>query len=167
MDKILKKLEEIDARLGALENKNKEERKDVPRGAIHPDNLEVDEIGYAGRYESESGRVGATFGVGSTSIKKVLKRDSFELAKTINAFASEERVEIVKALLNKSQTANELMERLGFSSTGKLYHHLSFLEKIGVINKKDDKYGVVGRFIGSILVMFTAADKIIKNNETA
>ena len=40
----------------------------------------------------------------------------------------------------KQTLARELMEELNFSTTGKLYHHLSFLEKIGVIRKDNEKY---------------------------
>ncbi len=117
---------------------------------------------FAGKYKTKDGSSSSTFAHQQVDLEDILTCDSFEMAKVINAFASEERINIIKSLLTSKKTARQLMEDVGFSTTGKLYHHLSFLEKLGIIFKNDDYFIIEARYMACIMLMFTATEKIIR-----
>lgn len=169
IEKILNKLEEIERRITKLESgsgtrKNKTTREVVHHNTIQPSEMELGRMAYVGRYESEDGSMGATFGADNNKISCLFKCNSFEMAKVIDAFSSEERIDIVKELIQRSLSARQLMDRLNFPTTGKLYHHLSFLQKIGVIRKDNDLYHVSAKYISCVLLIFTGVEKIIRNS---
>ena len=90
--------------------------------------------------------------------KNALKKvDSFNAERLFVAFASSERVEILKLLMKKSCTGTEIMQECGFKTTGKLYYHLNFLLNIGVIANDDGEYHLVAKMCGIIQAMFMAA----------
>lgn len=166
-EKILNKLESLEERLNKLEKgESKPNKEDFGgRRTISPQEIEVGRMAFVGRYESSDGTMGSKFGDDCVDISKLFKCNSFEMAQVIDAFSSEERINIVKQLIQRSLTARELMEELNFSTTGKLYHHLSFLEKIGVIRKDQDQYHVSARYISCVVLIFAGVNRIIvKNN---
>lgn len=162
---ILQKLEAMEKRLDRLEGKGvsaKEDgRKPHKQTVLHPSEMEVGTMAYTGKYESKDGKLGSTFGADCVETDKLLKVSSFEMAKVIDAFSSEERIDIIKELMKQNLRAKGLMERLGFATTGKLYHHLSFLEKLGIVRKDGEFYHVVARYISCILLIFAGVSKII------
>lgn len=155
--------------LREIENKqtsgDKLQRKNVVHiNTINPEKMEEGRMAYVGKYQSQDHSFGSTFGDDSVLISDLFSRNSFEIAKVIDAFSSEERIDIVKELMQTRLSARELMEKLKFATTGKLYHHLSFLEKVGVISKQEEKYFINPRYISCIVLIFAGVYKIIKNN---
>lgn len=162
---ILKKLAAMENRLAALEKGDettrKKDSKQRKETILHPSEMEVGIMAYTGRYESEDGMLGSTFGAERVEIGKLLSISSFEIARVIDAFSSEERIGIIKELMRQSLRAKGLMERLGFATTGKLYHHLSYLEKLGIVRRDGEKYHIVARYISCIVLIFAGAGKIV------
>ena len=164
-NKILSKLEELEARLNKMEDANIQPQKENYKNAtISPSEIEVGRMAYVGRYESKDGKLGSTFGSDKVQITKLFETNSFEMAKVIDAFSSEDRLNIVKLLIQRSLTARELMDELKFATTGKLYHHLSFLEKIGVIRKDCEQYHVSARYVSCVVLIFAGVQSIISKN---
>ena len=146
MEKIDKeRLNDLEKRLTLLEsylNKSEtpEKGKIIHRNTIDPSEMQEGYVAYVGKYNFPDGSFGSNFGADKSSIRDSLSKDSVEIAKILDAFASPERLEIIKKLMKKHMTAKELMAELNFNTTGKLYHHLSFLDKIGMIKKENEIY---------------------------
>lgn len=162
------RFEELEKRVAVLEDIAKEAQAHLNRPKRKRlqdlEGLEEGMFNYSGKYSSIDGGLGASFG-GNVKIRGYFEIDSFEIANVLNAFASEERIEIVKALMQKSKyTAKELMEKLKFQTTGKLYHHLSFLEKIGILKKEGEYFRIVPRYVSCIVMVFTAAGHVLERN---
>lgn len=166
---ILEKLNNMENRIAELEGKTKiklSKNKDVNHYIVSPDKVEFGHLALVGRFKSEDSSMEASFSDDYIEINDLFKSNSAEMAKVIDAFSSEERINIVKELIQHTLSAKELMDKLKFPSTGKLYHHLSFLEKIGVIRKDGESYHVSAKYISCIVLIFTGVTKIIsKNNE--
>ena len=161
MDKVL---EEILNRLNKLETKLTNNNENV--GTSQHDTLSENSVNimeYSGKYISEDKTMGSTFGSNNISIDRLFNYSSFEMAKVIDAFSSEDRINIIKLLIKNSLTAKQLMEVLKFPTTGKLYYNLSFLEKIGVIRKDCEQYNVSAKYICCVLLIFAGVEKIVKN----
>lgn len=163
IEKILNKLESLEQRLSKLEKGDQKPNKESfkNRATISAQDIEIGRMAFVGRYESADGSMGSKFGDDAVKISRLFECNSFEMAQVIDAFSSEERINIIKQLIQKSLTARQLMEELNFSTTGKLYHHLSFLEKIGVIRKDGEVYHVSARYISCVLLIFVGVSKII------
>ena len=163
IDTLIKRIDGLEERVKTLEGKqvkgdNTPKFKDV----IDPKELENGRLVYAGKYKTEDCTVSSIFGSNVVTVDEILKYDATELANIIDAFSSVERINIIKELMKKSYTAKDLMENLNFSTTGKIYHHLSHLEKIGIIAKYNDYYHVSARFLGSIILIFEGAGSIFR-----
>lgn len=167
LDQILNKLEDMEKRIESLEKSNPEKRNKpiLHNNTIQPEDMEVGRMAFVGRYVSEDGTMSSIFGADNNRISSLFQCNSFEMARVIDAFSSEERIDIVKELIQRSSTAKQLMEKFNYPTTGKLYHHLSFLEKIGVIAKNDGYYHVCAKYISCVLLIFSGVAKIIKNAE--
>ncbi len=165
MKEIISRLEEMEFRLKRMEDVKQEKKGEKLKCVtISPDDMEQGRMSYVGKYESPDGKLGSTFGADNIKISKLFETSSFEMAQVIDAFSSEDRINIIKALIQKNLTARGLMDELKFSTTGKLYHHLSFLEKIGVIRKDDEEYHVSARYISCVLLIFAGVQSIINKN---
>lgn len=166
LDIILNQLEGIEERLSKLENEGKEKRKERREGShrctIAPSEMPMGLFAYVGRYNSKDETFGSTFGADSNTISSLFKINSFEMAKMIDAFASEERLDIIKNLMQERLTIKALMENLQYQTTGKLYHHLSYLDKIGVITKENDQYFVTPKYISAVVLILTGAEKLTR-----
>lgn len=159
------KLEELEKRIEVVESLVKTNKENGTKNFIHnytinPKEMPEGYVAYVGKYDS--GSIGSTFGANKSSIRDSLGQDSIEMANTLNAFASPERINIIKLLMQHPMTARSLMEKLQFKTTGKLYHHLSFLEKIGMLRKENEEFHIVGPYISCIVLIFTAVAKIIR-----
>lgn len=167
MKEILSRLEEMEHRLKKMEGVTQDQKQEKFKNAtIRPKDMEEGRMAYVGKYESSDGSMGSTFGADNIKISKLFETNSFEMAQVIDAFSSEDRINIVKTLIQKSLTARQLMDELNFSTTGKLYHHLSFLEKIGVIRKDSEEYHVSARYISCVLLIFAGVQSIINKNNS-
>lgn len=132
---------------------------------VSPEDLKPNVFTFAGNYISPDGSIGSKFGACISKLYGSLKEENYpavEMSKIINAFANEERINILRHLLNKNMTARELMEKLNFKTTGKLYHHLSYLENIGIVYKSEEVYHIQGYAIGCTLMIFDCATRLIR-----
>lgn len=133
---------------------------------IEPDDLGENILTFAGKYVSKNGSVNSRFGACISSINYTLfEYHSSELSKIIDAYGNEERLNIIKQLLQNSMTAKELMQQLSFKTTGKLYHHLSILENLGIIYKKNEVYHIQGYAIGVSIMILDSAARLIRRFE--
>ncbi len=113
----------------------------------------------------QGGKFYSYFDNGNVSAYTILKYDedriqsvdSFEAERLFVAFASSERIEILKLLMKKSCTGTEIMQECGFKTTGKLYYHLNFLLNIGMIANDGGEYHLVAQMCGIMQAMFMAA----------
>lgn len=155
--KIVERLAMLEERLDKLEKAgvgNVRKKSD-------PADMNVGTLSYCGKYKSPDGEIGASFG-GDVSIENVLKINSKDLAQVVDALSSEERLDIIKLLLKKSLSAKEIMEILNFPTTGKVYHHLSFLEKLGIIRKNNEKYSICGKSVSCVLFVMLGVSQILE-----
>ncbi len=135
---------------------------------VAPEDLKPNILTFAGHYVSPNGSVKSRFGACISKINGNLNQERYpasEISKIINAYANEERILILRELLKKSMPAKELMQILKFKTTGKLYHHLSYLENIGIVYKKDEIYHIQGYAIGCSLMIFDCATRLIRRFE--
>ncbi len=151
------RLKELESRLEKLESKGGHREKSMQEAK----DMNVGMLTYRGKYESSDRKIGSTF-AGDVSIGKILKMNSNEVAHVIDAFSTEERIDIVKLLLKKPLTAKEIMEILNFPTTGKVYHHLSFLEKLGIINKNNEKFCIAGKSVACVVLIMLGVSQIIE-----
>lgn len=163
-NEFMQELNALKERVSILEKQHREKVNCSRNKPIHPDNLKDGEFEYAGKFLSGDGSTGSTFGANGIKIASLLECNSFEMAKVIDAFSSEERINIIKELAIKRLSAKDLMEKLGFATTGKLYHHLSFLEKVGVIQKDNDKFRLNARYISCIVLIFVGVQSLVGKN---
>lgn len=165
---ILEKLNNMEDRISALEGKSKCNTKSnasINHYIVSPEKVEFGHLALVGRYKSKDQSMQSTFSDDYIEICSLFNTNSSEMAKVIDAFSSEERINIVKLLIQECLSAKELMDKLQFQTTGKLYHHLSYLEKIGVIRKDGESYHVSAKYISCIVLIFTGVSKIINKNK--
>ncbi len=133
---------------------------------VEPEELKENIFTFAGKYVSKNGAIKSCFGASISSINSTLdKYNSLDLAKIIDAYANEERLNIIKLLLQNKMTAKELMDKLNFRTTGKLYHHLSILENLGIIYKKNEVYNIQGYAIGVSIMILDGSARLIRRYE--
>lgn len=157
-NELIERISQIESRLEKLEENKTNEQKVLQETA----DLNVGKLKYGGKYESPNRNIRANF-AGEVSIDKILKTNSKDLAQVIDAFSSEERLDIVKLLLKKSLSAKEIMDILNFPTTGKVYHHLSFLEKLGIIKKYDDKFSISAKYVQCVVFIMLGVYEILKD----
>lgn len=133
---------------------------------VEPEDVKENVLTFAGKYVSKNYSIQSTFGACISSIDHTLNNyENSEMANIINAYANEERLNIIKLLLQNSMTAKEIMDKLSFKTTGKLYHHLSILENLGIIYKKNEVYHIQGYAIGVSIMMLDSAARLIRRFE--
>jgi len=164
---ILDNLEKMEKRLNRLEGNQVESKLENTKfyNTINPNDMEMGTMAFVGKYQSKDGKLSSKFGYDRFEISSLYNCNSFEMAKVIDAFSSEERINIIKELMTQNMTAKELMEKLKFQTTGKLYHHLSFLEKIGVLRKEGEFYHINARYVSCIILIAVGVAQIIKKNQ--
>lgn len=168
MKSLQSEIQKLNERVSALEQKlQKEEsmtthKNNISDDKIVPYEVQQGKMTYSGKYQSPDGTMGATFGA-NCDVMRLLQSDSFKLANVLSAFSSQERIGILKQLVQYKQTANQLMQSLDFKTTGKLYHHLSFLEKTGLVMKSGERFHVTTKYIGFLLLIFAGAKGIAGN----
>ena len=161
---ILEKLEALEKRLVQLEN-GSEQPKEACCYTKNIEDMEVGTMEYVGNFKSEDGHTTSRFGYRPLSIADLLAIETTDITRIIEAFSSAERLNIVKILIQNQRSARELMEALNFSTTGKLYHHLSILENIGVIKKYGELYHVSARYISGILLILAGVHSILREDK--
>jgi DNA-binding HxlR family transcriptional regulator len=89
-------------------------------------------VAYAGAVRAERGELLWEY---ERSTQQLLEANTESLAKVFNAIGSEVRLDIVKLLLQKPLTSQQLQETLQLSSSGPLYYHLKELMAAGIISQ--------------------------------
>ena len=164
LKEILEKLEGMEKRLNKLEGKEENLSNVKFTNTVSPDEMDSNTMAFVGRFATSDGKVSSKFGHYRFDINSLYECNSFEMARVIDAFSSEERINIIKELMTRNMSAKELMEKLKFQTTGKLYHHLSFLEKIGVLRKDGDIYHINARYVGCIVLIAVGVAQILNKN---
>ena len=170
-DKLLEaRLTAIEKRLNLVEFEDQSGKRqnkfdaNKRKNTIHPKDMEEGKLAYVGKYVSDDGGL-YTFSGDNIHIKYSLEIDYAEMAKVMEAFSRVERVHILRLLLSKRMTANQIMSILGFKTTGKLYHHLSKLEDLGLLSKKNEYYFIKPKKVGASLLVFAAVERLLMNDE--
>ncbi len=159
-NELAERISRLEDRLEALEKGKSQKEKSLAEA----NEMKVGMLSYRGKYSSPDGQIKSTF-AGDVSIQKIFRTNSKDLAQVIDAFSSEDRIDIVKLLVKKPLTAKEIMEILNFPTTGKVYHHLSFLEKLGIIKKFNDKFLISARYVECVLFVMLGVAQILKEGE--
>jgi hypothetical protein len=113
---LQQQLNNLDTRLKALEGKQSMDTtlKQLDSITLHntvkPTEIEEGYIAYVGNYKSADGSMGSLFGNDKCSAKELLNYNSFEMAQVIDAFSNEDRINIVKELIQQRQSAKQLIE---------------------------------------------------------
>lgn len=71
------------------------------------------------------------------SISSMIQSSSEDSAKILAALGHKQRLDILKCLLIQPCTGNDLLETLGMSTTGQLYHHLKALIGANLVEQKE------------------------------
>lgn len=154
-NELIERISKLESRLdkleGTSESKNLAEAKQMKVGILT----------YRGKYESADREISSTF-AGDVTIGNILTMNSNDVAQVIDAFSSEDRIDIVKLLLKKPLSAKDIMDVLNFPTTGKVYHHLSFLEKLGIIRKNNEKYSISGKSVACVLLIMLGVSQILE-----
>jgi DNA-binding transcriptional ArsR family regulator len=108
---------------------------------------------------------GQGHGIGTSFFNSLDNISEDGLSAALEPFSNPRRITILKALIEKPLTANELAKKTGLIG-GQLYHHLSNLEKAGMINKEADKYHADGQIQGILagLIAAIGGTKIARND---
>ena len=95
----------------------------------------------------------------------VLDTPDSRVGAVLAAAGHADRIGILKALCTGRCTSHELVERLGFSSTGKLYHHLDKLTAAGLTRQVErGTWEIAGEKVIPILVLVGAAADLNPEN---
>ena len=112
----------------------------------------------------QNNNVTSRFSLGST-VDKIKEIDSFEAEKLLSVLANQDRIEIIKLLLNHSATSTEIMEKCGFETTGKFYHHINMLMNLNIVKKVNDGlYVLDAKRVGYVIPILACVDYISINN---
>jgi DNA gyrase subunit B len=71
------------------------------------------------------------------AVERLLEMDLEDVAKVLFAVANRQRLAVLTSILEKPRTANELVELLGFGTTGQAYHHLKALQSADLVTVED------------------------------
>ncbi len=167
----MEKLEELISRVEKLESKvfgttSSVENASTEQGSFvaDPSQMPAGTLAYSGNYVSPDGEIRVKFGGPNQKTHILLSTSSKEITQVLEALASEDRFEIIKLLLKRALTAKEIMDILDFSTTGKVYHHLSFLEKLNIIQKSNDRFKVSSKYVPCILLIVAGINTLKGGN---
>ena len=85
--------------------------------------------------------------------------DNHMVEKVLASIGNNQRLSILLALLKKPMTANQLIEALGFNSTGQVYHHLKSLISADIVKEEKGVYIVIPyRVQGLVMILAGVCD---------
>ena len=137
--KIKNDTEDTDAFIAAVENSDTDLRQDI-RDFIKyaADNEAGGCVSCRGLYKSEEKEY--YWETGLSSENKLLDIDNSKSTVIFSALASKERFAILKEIIKRPTSVNELIDNLGFSTTGQVYHHIKVLQNAGFIFQSERGY---------------------------
>lgn len=98
---------------------------------------------------------------------RVLDTDDESVEKVLSAVADRTRLRMLKAILRTPSTVADLVQSLGFATTGKAYHHLNVLESADFVSKDDGgKYHFRGHRVAGFLSALWAVANTIDDQYT-
>ena len=110
----------------------------------------------------DNGDVSSRFSL-CASVEKIKIIDSFEAEKLFSVLANQDRIEIIKILLNHCATSTEIMEKCGFETTGKFYHHINMLMNLDIVKKaQNGTYLLDAKRVGYIIPILSCVNFIAK-----
>jgi hypothetical protein len=72
----------------------------------------------------------------SETLEKFLASSSESLARSIGGLAHPVRIELFKALLTGPKESSVLLDIAGLNTTGQLYHHLTAMADVGLVERR-------------------------------
>ena len=96
-------------------------------------------VEYYGAFES--GGRGYLWHKDSRSVDDLLEMEDETVSRVLFALGHRQRIRMLKAILDSTRTANELVEILGLGTTGQAYHHLKALQSADLVTQEEN-----GRF---------------------
>ena len=90
-------------------------------------------------------------------VKIVLNQDLDPLARLLAAIGHRQRLAILKALLDKSRSAAELVDDLQLGTTGAAYHHLNVLQAVDLVIQEDrGVFSIHASKVGTLLTIMAS-----------
>jgi DNA-binding transcriptional ArsR family regulator len=126
-------------------------------------------VAYTGTFASgddDSTRQSIWFSALSTD-KLLALNDSHMVEKVLASIGNSQRLAILLALLKKPLTVNQLIEALGFNSTGQVYHHLKPLVSADIIKEEKGVYAVIPHRVQGIIMLLIGVWDLIDTQYTS
>ena len=99
------------------------------------------------------------------NITSILGMENNTVAKVLSVFSNPYRFSILKALLSKPMSVNELVTELNLNTTGQVYHHLNALIAANIVINTDNGYSIAGWRISGIMMILGGVDSLIDTRE--
>jgi DNA-binding PadR family transcriptional regulator len=147
-NEILRRLEAIEQRLEAIEHPRHDDTLGIPKrmreldeklAAIIAERDGPSRFGIDGLVEHAvylKNEKGATGSDESTDIGDILDVETEALAAGLTGLAHPVRIAIFRSLLDGPKESHDLLEITNLNTTGQLYHHLSVMEKAGLVDRR-------------------------------
>lgn len=87
--------------------------------------------------------------------------DNHLVEKVLSSVGNSQRMAILLELLKKPRTAIQLIEVLGFNSTGQIYHHLKPLLSADIIQEAKGVYAVIPYRVQGIIMLLAGVHDLI------
>jgi DNA gyrase subunit B len=137
--------------------------------AYAEDHHETGAIAYTGTFSSGSGEsTMQSIWVAAVQTDYLLAlNDNRMVEKVLTSVGNSQRLAIVLALLKKPMTVNELIEVIGFNSTGQAYHHLKPLVSADIIKEEKGVYAVIPHRVQGIIMLLAGVWDLIDTRYTS
>ena len=93
--------------------------------------------------------------------------DNRMVEKVLASVGNTQRLSILLALLKKPMTVNQLIEALGFNSTGQVYHHLKSLVSADIVKEEKGVYGVIPHRVQGLIMLLAGVWDLIDARYTS
>lgn len=93
--------------------------------------------------------------------------DGRTVEKVLTSVGNSQRLAILLTLLKKPMTVNQLIDALGFSSTGQVYHHLKPLVSADIIKEEKGVYAVIPHRVQGIVMLLAGVWDLIDTRYTS
>lgn len=93
--------------------------------------------------------------------------DNRMVEKVLASVGNSQRLSILLALLKKPMTVNQLIEALGFNSTGQVYHHLKSLISADIVKEEKGVYRVIPHRVQGLIMLLAGVWDLIDARYTS
>jgi DNA gyrase subunit B len=99
-------------------------------------------------------------------VQQLLMHNGDKMSKVLAALGNKQRLELLRAVLEKPLTGAELVERLNMGTTGQLYHHLKALLGADLlIQEQGGRYAVPPRRMLPFLLLLAASSELLDTSD--